>query len=68
MAFSVNNIRNPYSAVPITGFTLRTCDQYFGYIDSSTAMTFTVTTPASFTNPSLKRLDGVTTVGEESMI
>ena len=68
MSFSVDNIRNPYSAVPKTGFILYTCDQYFGQIDYSTTLSFTVTSPATFTNAAMQRLDGITTVGENSII
>jgi hypothetical protein len=68
MSFSVDNIRNPYNGVPKTGFTLYTLDSAGGYIDYSTAASFTVSTFSAFTNPAMQRNDGVTTVDEYSIL
>jgi hypothetical protein len=41
-------------------------DVYFGSIDSSTALTYTVSTFTTFKSVDIQRLDGITTVGESS--
>ena len=64
--FTVNQIRNPYSAAPKGGFTLYTLNGAFGKVDSyastSSTFLFTVTSVASFTSIDLGRSNGVTTV------
>ena len=47
MKFTVDNIRNPYSALPRTGFTLTTYDSGGYKIDYTTDFVFTVNTLSS---------------------
>ncbi len=68
MSFTVDNVRNPYSAIPRTGITIYTLDDSYAYIDYSSALTFTVTTPANLTNASISRSDEVTAINESSII
>ena len=69
LEFTVNNFLNPYSGVPKTGYYIYTEDYNNGKIDSSQnsiTMTVQVSTWASFSQATITRTDGITTVEEST--